>query len=116
MRVFTGLIGLIALLLGPYAAALASAAWRLGACAAASWDLSGQRSRRRSANPPLTRWLADLIDELAGTTPDKPLTFGDLRSLPGPPDHRGVNLQMMTTNLSQGRPFRCPSKRGRKSG
>ena len=55
------------------------------------------------ASPALTPWLADLVDDLAGKTDGTPLTFGDLRS-------RGIELQMMTTNLTQRRPHRLPWK------
>jgi predicted acylesterase/phospholipase RssA len=51
--------------------------------------------------PALTPWLADLIDDLAGKDDGTPLTFGDLRA-------RGVELQMMTTSLTQRRPHRLP--------
>ncbi len=51
--------------------------------------------------PALTPWLAGVIDELAGKTGGTPLTFGDLRA-------RGVELAMMTTNLTQRRPHRLP--------
>lgn len=47
----------------------------------------------------LAEWLADEIDAVAGVT--QPLTFGDLR-------RAGVNLEMMTTNLTHGRPYRLP--------
>jgi len=54
----------------------------------------------------LVEWLADEIDGIAGTADsdlrsDRPLTFGDLR-------RAGVNLEMMTTNLTHGRPYRLP--------
>jgi hypothetical protein len=55
----------------------------------------------------LTPWLSRLINETAGMDPDgRPLTFGDLWG-PDPNDRR-VNLQMMTTNLTTGRPHRLP--------
>jgi predicted acylesterase/phospholipase RssA len=47
----------------------------------------------------LTDWLADRIDAVAGTT--AALTIGDLRK-------REINLEMMTTNLTHGRPYRLP--------
>ncbi|MEU7477424.1 patatin [Lentzea sp. NPDC042327] len=47
--------------------------------------------------PPLADWLADRLDELAGT--ERALTFGDLGE---------VNLVLMTTDLSEGRPYRLP--------
>ncbi len=54
------------------------------------------------ATPPaLTPWLADLIDDLAAKDSDEPLTFGDLRA-------RGIELQMMTTNVTHRRPQRMP--------
>jgi predicted acylesterase/phospholipase RssA len=66
----------------------------------------------------LTPWLADVIDSLAGTPepiPDDhaPLTFGELwrgpASAPPPPQGtRRVNLEMMTTNLTNRRPERLP--------
>lgn len=57
--------------------------------------------------PPLTEWVADTIDRIAGRDPaaDAPLTFGDLW---GEAPEKGVNLLMMTTNLTQGRPMRLP--------
>jgi len=51
--------------------------------------------------PALTPWLAALIDELAGMEGDDPLTFGDLRA-------RGIDLMVMTTNVTHRRPHRMP--------
>lgn len=51
--------------------------------------------------PALTPWLADLVDDLAGKEDGGPLTFGDLRA-------RGIELQMMTTNVTHRRPHRMP--------
>lgn len=45
--------------------------------------------------PPLSDWLADRIDHISGV---ECLTFGDL----------DVNLVLMTTDLSEGRPYRLP--------
>jgi hypothetical protein len=52
----------------------------------------------------LSDWLADTIDELAGR-PGGLLTFGDLQKA-------GVNLEMMTTNITEGRPYRLPNDLG----
>ena len=52
-----------------------------------------------SSGSALTDWLAEEIEVVAGVA--RPLTFGDLRGA-------GVNLQMMTTNLTHGRPYRLP--------
>ena len=62
---------------------------------------------------PLTDWLADLIDHVAGKTdPEAPLTFADLWGRPSadfmPNTGRSINLQMMTTNLTHGRPYQLP--------
>jgi predicted acylesterase/phospholipase RssA len=59
---------------------------------------------------PLTPWLTQFLNELAGITDaDRPLNFGDLCTADGssgtPP---AINLQMMTTCLSHGRPYRLP--------
>ena len=54
-----------------------------------------------SAAPALTPWLAALIDDLAAKDGDGPLTFGDLRA-------KGIELQMMTTNITHRRPHRMP--------
>lgn len=55
----------------------------------------------------LTVWLAHYLDTLSlqadtqGLAENKPLTFGDLSALK-------IDLQMMTTCLSHGRPYRLP--------
>ena len=79
----------------------------------------------------LTSWLADMIDTVAGVADRiKPLTFGDLWSAgnqtsvsaaaPLPEaeedahlreserDARSINLEMITTNITHGRPYRFP--------
>jgi predicted acylesterase/phospholipase RssA len=48
----------------------------------------------------LTEWLAQEIDSVAGVT-EKPVTFGDLRAAK-------IHLEVMTTNLTHGRPHRLP--------
>lgn len=53
-------------------------------------------------NPPLTAWLHSYLNRLAARPPDgPPLTFGDLQK-------GGVSLQMMTSNLTHGLPYRLP--------
>jgi predicted acylesterase/phospholipase RssA len=68
---------------------------------------SGMPSGHGSAAA-LTPWLADLLDELAGVSDGRPLTFGDLWGTSDPEADRLINLQMMTTNLTTGRPHRLP--------
>jgi predicted acylesterase/phospholipase RssA len=64
-----------------------------GLCSGLSPEGSGTRA--------LTPWLAALVDDLAGTEGDAPLTFGDLRA-------KGIELRMMTTNITHRRPQRMP--------
>jgi hypothetical protein len=55
-----------------------------------------------SVPPALTPWLADLVDDLAAKGLSAgPLTFGDLRA-------GGIELQMVTTNVTHRRPHRMP--------
>jgi predicted acylesterase/phospholipase RssA len=59
----------------------------------------------------LTDWLALQLNDLAGLGTDEdlpPLTFGDLWGNPGPGQERRIDLRMMTSNLSQNRPFVLP--------
>ncbi|MGZ4809513.1 MAG: hypothetical protein ACXV7D_09330, partial [Thermoanaerobaculia bacterium] len=49
----------------------------------------------------LTPWLADKIDSVAGRESGQPLTLGDLQNA-------GIHLEMMTTNLTHGRPYTLP--------
>lgn len=71
--------------------------------------------------PALTEWLSHKIDTAAGLRRDaSPLTFGQLwsaDSLPddapddsafGQPHNRRVDLRMITTNLSEARPYELP--------
>jgi predicted acylesterase/phospholipase RssA len=65
-----------------------------GICSGMTEDSSGK-------SPALVPWLAAYLDNLAGKTNGEPLTFGDLQD-------RGINLQMITTNLTNGRPYSMP--------
>jgi predicted acylesterase/phospholipase RssA len=60
--------------------------------------------------PALTDWFYPYLQELAGKDLRQPLTFGDLDDvvLDERAGIRGINLQMMTTALSMGRPFSLP--------
>ena len=95
-----------------------------GLCAGAGGAGGAERAPAfGDAQPgPLSTWLADFLDELAGQGPGAgPLTFGDLwwageeERRPRPPEssfrpeaERAVNLAMMTTCLTLGRPHRLP--------
>jgi hypothetical protein len=70
-----------------------------------------------SANAPLTNWLTRYLNELAGKPLSKGLlTFRDLYEAPRTaidPDplvgaFRAINLEMVTTALNHGRPYRLP--------
>jgi Patatin-like phospholipase len=66
----------------------------------------------------LTPWLARTIDEAAGHVGGPPLTLADLWGATDPQakvaclrdrDRRRINLEVMTTNLGEGRPQRLPA-------
>lgn len=94
-------------------AAIAFAAWRV--VRAVLHELPGHgfgvcsgmpAEGSRHPEEALTVWLADYFDALAGQKPAhggprRPMTFGDLRE-------HGIDLQMVTTCLTLGRPFRLP--------
>ncbi len=67
-------------------------------------------ARREDGKPvQLAEWLSGLINQLAGRKPeDPPLTFGDLWGSKDPSAPRNLNLAMMTSDLTHGRPFRLP--------
>jgi predicted acylesterase/phospholipase RssA len=75
-----------------------------------------KRFRFGEIGEPLTLWLSRLINITAGLDPDgDPLTFGMLLDAPGfPPSWTGgtrsssIDLQLMTTSLTHGRPVRFP--------
>jgi hypothetical protein len=92
----------------------------------------GPHSSHPSAKP-LTLWLYELLQEVAGKPEGSPLTFADLWGLDLPPapdqlsaedletlerlgwdtGRRRIDLQVMTTNLTNGRPMRLPVGRDR---
>ena len=76
----------------------------------------------RTGDPqPLTDWLHGMIQEIAGRAfDDCPLTFAELETAPGSPrdtlgdpspmGSQSINLQMMTANITHGRPYVFPQK------
>jgi predicted acylesterase/phospholipase RssA len=56
----------------------------------------------------LTPWLTDLLNDFAGKKTAEPLTFGDLWGTRNPQAPRQINLEMMATSLTHGRPYRVP--------
>jgi predicted acylesterase/phospholipase RssA len=85
------LLGLV-LGIGVEAAAIPKNGW--GICSGMTEGLSAK-------SPSLVPWLAAYLDKLAGKTMGEPLTFGDLQQ-------RAVKLQIITTNLTTGRPYTMP--------
>ena len=93
-----------------FAARRAIEANRFGLC-------SGYRESRDPADAPsLVGWLDAALDRAAGRTSPDPLTFGELWGQEGAerdaaaadPAKRRINLEMMTSNLTHGRPYRLP--------
>lgn len=64
----------------------------------------GYQPTKDGEDPPLTTWLTDLIHGVADVPRDNPLTFGQLTD-------NQIELVMMTTNLTHGRPHRMPFHR-----
>ena len=61
----------------------------------------------------LTNWLTAYLNRLAHMPEDgNPLTFGQLWGTRDPKAARAINLEMMTTNLTHGRPYRLPTLTG----
>lgn len=110
---------------GAIGLALLIVAWRfyrdLGALANNAYGLCTGRGQT-SGDEGLVEWLHQGIQRSAGRgRDDPPLTFADLWSAPrfgqaGPaplpeglqPPNPGINLQMFTSNITQGRPVRLP--------
>jgi predicted acylesterase/phospholipase RssA len=72
--------------------------------------------------PSLVEWLHKGIQLAAGKPLDEPLTFGDLWNAPGGPSvpdlpltrrrkSRSIDLRMITTNVTHGRPYEFPVDR-----
>jgi hypothetical protein len=77
---------------------------------------TGFDSKAASGNPPLTNWLHHQIQAAAGRSDtDDPLTIGDLWNAPAYPGEtlktgHTITLEVVTTSLTQGRPFTIPFK------
>ena len=75
---------------------------------------SGMASSSTDADGSLTGWIEKQVQVSAGRTEtDAPVTFGDLWKAPAYPGEtlqtaRTINLQVVTTGLTEGRPFTIP--------
>lgn len=62
-----------------------------------------------SQGKPLTFWLMEYLNQTAGRkVEDSPLTFGDLWGTKDPNAEHVIKLEMMTTCVTHGRPYRLP--------
>lgn len=96
------ILTLLACVAGICVTAVAGITIRLSRLSSNSFGLCTGNAPRNAKKPPaLVPWLNDKINEIAGTSSAKPLTFGDLKDA-------GINLRMMTTCLTWGRPFTLP--------
>lgn len=71
---------------------------------------NGRKDDSTSDGPEvLTDWLTANINDLAGMDKNgKPLTFGDLKNKGDDPQNRGIQLKMVTSNLSHNQPYPLP--------
>lgn len=90
----------------------------LGLCKGGTLENPGPEGKR----PGLSEWLHEGIQASADLkASDRPLTFRDLWCAPttpgapslscgdsDPPERRSIDLQMITTNVTHGRPYRLP--------
>ncbi|HEY2016223.1 MAG TPA: patatin-like phospholipase family protein [Bryobacteraceae bacterium] len=96
------LLGLLFLLLGGCAGVLIRLAVRLRVLPRNHFGLClGYSPERKGLPVSLTGWLHTQINSFAGRDPKLPLTFGDL-------DRVGIELKMITTALTFGRPYTLP--------
>jgi predicted acylesterase/phospholipase RssA len=136
LRIAAIVVGILAALIGFAVAAAALVAWdaitklpkhKFGMCPGSGEPIFGYP-------PPLSDWIEQNLDAIAfgsdssgpaaagglrppGYAPDDPLTFGDLWGIGPDGDRRApavdsslrkINLEVITTNLNQGRPYRLP--------
>ncbi|HKI84868.1 MAG TPA: hypothetical protein VKA63_11110, partial [Candidatus Krumholzibacteria bacterium] len=81
---------------------------------------SGMGGGARTESPPLSPWLHERLNALAGSSGKAPLTFSELWNAPVPERgrallserDRSIDLQMVTTCLSHGRPYQLPQLEG----
>ena len=95
--------GLLLLLIGAAVGMLVGALRTFGQVAEEGFGMcTGMEGVGAGGATPLTPWLYEKIQSLAGRAPGaEPLTFGDLR-------RGGVTLRVMTTNLTRHQPMAMP--------
>jgi predicted acylesterase/phospholipase RssA len=78
-----------------------------GLCSGMTDDFAGANPPQNRGKP-LTFWLTEYLNSFVGRrATEEPLTFGEL-SGKGPNNSRHIELEMMTTCLTHGRPYRLP--------
>jgi predicted acylesterase/phospholipase RssA len=107
------LLGFIWFMFGIAALLLRFGSTVVGAFAEEGFGLcTGFNPSPQADRPPLTNWLSDLLNSLAGKPSGQPLTFGDLWTASQEADQlktpKAIDLQLMTTNLTHGRPYVLP--------
>lgn len=96
------ILSFLLIVLGLLAGAFAALVRNASQIPANGWGVcSGITEQPRGKSPALVPWLSSYLDNLARKSAGEPLTFGDL-------ENRGINLRMITTNLSNGRPYSMP--------
>jgi hypothetical protein len=74
---------------------------KLGLLPPRGFGLCSGMTRSGSPHPALTEWFHGFLCDIAGKPLDEPLTFGDL-------NRHGIQLRMISTCLTHGRPFGLP--------
>ena len=110
LKVLLGGYAVIVLLVGLIGTVMAWFAYRaVSSIPKNDFGLCNGMPGHRAKGEALTPWLASYLNRLAGRDPaGSPLTFADLWGTRDPNAPRQINLEMMTTCLSLGRPFRLP--------
>jgi hypothetical protein len=75
-------------------------------------------ARASKNEPSLTEWIDEQIQAAAGRLPDAaPVTFSDLWNAPlydgeAPTSDKTIQLQVVTTSVTEGRPYSIPFRSG----
>ena len=110
MAIVAGIVGIF---LGILLSVGGTLLWRLLGTLPANYyglctGMQGEAKIKSNAEP-LTPWLHHYLNQLAGRSADgPPVTFGNLWGTTDPNAERDINLEMMTTCLTHGRPYRLP--------
>ncbi len=101
-------VAFLGIIAGLIAATAAMAVQVMKKVPANYFGLATGMTEERGKGPGLTEWLHTQVQDISGLGKTDPLTFRHLWEANGPGDERGVNLEMMTTDLTEGLPYRIP--------